>query len=75
MYLDVTILKMIPVIIIVTNNKTYEGYKFIFLDLITKLNSIMSYNKGKLKLISFTSDYEIALYTTFKKVLKLFIMK
>ena len=70
MYLDVIILKMIPGIFIVSNNKTYEGYKFIFLDLLTKLNSIMSYNKSKLKLVSVTSDFEIALYTAFLDVFK-----
>ena len=35
MYLDVKILKMIPGIFIVSNNKIYESYKFIFLGLIT----------------------------------------
>ena len=70
MYLDVIILKMIPSIFIVSNNKTYEGYKFIFLDLLTKLNSIMSYNKSKLKLVSITRDFEIALYTAFLDVFK-----
>ena len=70
MYLDAIILKMIPGIFIVSNNKTYEGYKFIFLGLLTKINSIMSCNKSKLKLVSVTSDFEIALYTAFLDVFK-----
>lgn len=68
MYLDLIILKIIPGIFIVTNNKTNEGYICIFTDLLTKLNSIMNINKSKLKMISFASDFEVALYTSFYNV-------
>ena len=58
-----------PLYFIVSNNKTYKRYKFIFLDLITKLNSIMSYNKSKLWLNSITIDFEIA-FTSFIDLFK-----
>ena len=70
MYLDVIILKMIPGIFIITNNKTYEGYICIFTDLLTKNNSIIKTNNSKLKMLSFISDFEVALYTSFFNVFK-----
>ena len=68
MYLDVSELKMIPEIFCCTNNKTYEGYKYIFQDLLEKLLGYSNNKKTKLKLKTFTTDFEVALYTTFNDV-------
>ena len=68
MYLDVIINKMIPGIFFIINNKTYEGYKIIFSDLLIKLKSIMKNQNNKLKIITYTTDYEISLYKAFYDV-------
>lgn len=68
MYMDVIVLKMIPGIFIISNNKTYEGYKIIFEDLLKKINIFTKINKSKLKLKTITSDFEIALYQAFKDI-------
>ena len=67
MYYDNIINKMIPSIFIVTNNKICEGYLLIF-DFIKRY--ITSYIKNELihiNWISFTTDFETALITAFKK--------
>lgn len=54
---------MIPGVFIFTNNKTYEEYKFIFEDLLAKIKGYTTlYNKRDLKIKTFTTDYESALY-------------
>ena len=67
MYLDPIILKMIPSVFCVINNKSYEPYKCVFTDLSTKINIS---DKTKLNLLTFTSDFEKALYTGFYDVFK-----
>ena len=67
MYYDNIINKMIPSIFIVTNNKICEGYILIF-DFIKRY--ITSYIKNELIHLnwqSFTTDFETALITAFKK--------
>ena len=67
MYYDNIINKMIPSVFIVTNNKICEGYILIF-EFIKRY--ITSYIKNDLIHInwkSFTTDFEIALITAFKK--------
>ena len=68
MYMDVIVLKMLPVIFIISNNKTYEGYKIIFEDLLKKINKFTKINKSKLKMKTITSDFELALYSVFKDI-------
>jgi len=68
MYMDVIVLKMIPGIFIISNNKTYEGYKLIFNDLLNKINIFTKINKSKLKIKTVTTDFEVALYTAFKEI-------
>ena len=68
MYLDSIELKMIPGIFCCTNNKTYEGYKYIFNDILEKLLAYSKNNKKKLKLKTFTTDFEVSLYSAFNEV-------
>ena len=68
MYMDVIILKMIPGIFIISNNKAYQGYKTIFQDLLNKINIFTKINKSKFKLKTVTSDFEKALYSAFKEI-------
>ena len=70
MYLDTIVLKMIPGVFAVTNNKCYEGYKCIFTDLLSKINMYTKSDNTKLKFISFTSDFEYSLYSSFNDVFK-----
>ena len=66
MYYDIIIDKMIPGIYIIINNKTYEGYydSFLFIkNFIDKINGNNNYN-----FLTFTTDYEVALFTAFNKV-------
>ena len=63
MYFDNITDKMIPGIFIIINNKTYEGYVdcFIYIkNYIDRLN-----NNEKIKIKTFTTIYEIALYHAF----------
>ena len=68
MYLDVIELKMVPGIFCCTNNKTYDGYKYIFNDILEKLLGYANNKHAKLKLKTFTTDLELALYTAFNDV-------
>ena len=67
MYFDNLINKMIPGIYIVSNNKNYKGYLTIFIYIKTYILSMVKNDKKKIKWLSFTSDYEIGLYTAFQK--------
>jgi len=71
MYLDPIILKMIPSLFCIINNKSYEPYKYVFTDLSTKINIS---DKTKLNLLTFTSDFEKALYTGFMMFLKIYAL-
>ena len=67
MFYDCILKKMIPGIIIVTNNKIYEGYVLIF-SFIKRY--ILTYIKNEIvniKWKSYTTDFEIALMNAFKK--------
>ena len=70
MYLDPIIMKMIPSIFAVVNNKSYEGYKCIFTDLLSKIKIYNKSDNTSLNFDSYTSDFENALYSAFYDVFK-----
>lgn len=65
MYYAPIILKMIPGIFGIINNKTYFGYKTLFEDLSVKLGNLTKNLKTDLKIETLTTDFEIALYKAF----------
>ena len=68
MFYDNLCNKMLPGIFINTNNKAYEDYCGIFLS-IKKYNlRILKNNISIAKWITYTTDLEIALYSSFKNV-------
>ena len=71
MYLDPIIMKMIPGIFAVVNNKSYEGYKCVFTDLLSKIKMYNKSDNTSLNFDTFTSDFENALYTSFYDVFKI----
>ena len=70
MYLDPIIMKMIPGVFAVVNNKSYEGYKCIFTDLLSKIKMFNKSDNTSLNIDTFTSDFETALYSSFYDTFK-----
>ena len=65
MYYDIIILKMIPGIFIVINNKTEEGYIDCFMYIKYYIDRLLIKNKNQVKFKTFTTDFEIALFKAF----------
>ena len=68
MFYDNLCNKMLPRIFISTNNKTYEGYCEIFLSIRKYSLGILKNNISIVKWITYTIDFEITLYSSFKNV-------
>ena len=68
MYFYVIIEKMIPGIFILMNNKTEEGYIDCFKYIKEYIYRLNKNIKTAIKIKTFTTDFEIALYNSFDKV-------
>jgi len=68
MFYDPLLYKMIPWVFAILNNKKFEGYLLIFDYIKNNILYLVKNDISKIKWYIYTTDFEIALYSSFNKV-------